>query len=111
MEEAGERTLRAKYLDWCSARVAERFLDLSAEAIWSLAHPDRAEASEPPTGLPAATDESYRTLVQRATEALLSQMSLPGFDEWRREYEESPARFDREMLGFWRETSGGDPGG
>lgn len=38
MDEAGVRTLRAKYLDWCSARIAERFLDLSPEEIYELAH-------------------------------------------------------------------------
>jgi hypothetical protein len=110
MEEAGERTLRAKYLDWCSARVAERFLDLSAEEIWELAHPERGEGPESYPGLPAPTDASYRALVQRATEALLGQMSLPGFEDWRREYERSPARFDAEMLGFWRDPNGGGPG-
>jgi hypothetical protein len=111
MEEAGERTLRAKYLDWCSARVAERFLDLSSEEIWALAHPERGESSDPTEGLPAPTDESYRVLVQRATEALLGQMSLPSYEEWRVEYERSPAHYDAEMLGFWRDPSGGDRGG
>lgn len=109
MEESGERTLRAKYLDWCSARVAERFLDLSAEEIWALAHPASAEAPDATTGvdLPGPDEESYRVLVQRATEALLARMSLPSFEEWQREYDRSPAQFDAEMLGFWREASGG----
>lgn len=107
MEESGERTLRAKYLDWCSARVAERFLDLSGEEIWALAHPTSPEGPDPSMGLalPGPDDESYRVLVQRATEALLARMSLPSFEAWRREYERSPAQFDAEMLGFWREPS------
>ena len=29
--------LRAKYLDWCSARIAERFLALSPDEIYQLA--------------------------------------------------------------------------
>jgi hypothetical protein len=103
MDEADERTLRAKYLDWCSARVAERFLDLSAEEIYALAQP----SSEPSSSLPSPAEASYRVLVQRATEALLGQLSLPVFEEWRRQYEASPAVFDAEMLGFWRDASGG----
>lgn len=36
---ADERVLRAKYLDWCSARIAERFLELTPDQIYELAHP------------------------------------------------------------------------
>lgn len=102
-----EGRLRAKYLDWCSARVAERFLDLSAEEIYALSHPAGTETGEASVQVPPPGDESYRVLVQRATEALLSDMSLPRFEEWRREYEVSPERFDAEMLGFWRDPNGG----
>jgi hypothetical protein len=102
MDEADDRTLRAKYLDWCSARIAERFLDLSAEEIYALAQPSTESSS-----LPSPAEASYRVLVQRATEALQGQLSLPVFEEWRRQYEASPAAFDAEMLGFWRESSGG----
>lgn len=41
---AEERILRAKYLDWCSARVADRFLALTPEQIYDLAH--RPEARD-----------------------------------------------------------------
>jgi hypothetical protein len=107
MGEPDDSLLRAKYLDWSSARVAERFLDLSAEEIYALAHPSAGEPGDPAARLPAPGHESYRVLVQRATEALLGQMSLPPFEEWRRQYEASPERFDAEMLGFWRDPSGG----
>ncbi len=109
MDGAGERTLRAKYLDWCSARVAERFLDLSPEEIYTLARPEGgAEPSGPPPSPPHPADESYRVLVQRATESLLQRMSLPEFEEWRVAYVASPARYDAEMLGFWKDVT---PGG
>lgn len=108
MDEAAERTLRAKYLDWCSARVAERFLDLSPEEIYVLASPPGVEGGEPSPTLPPPGTETYRTLVQRATEALLGELSLPPFEEWRVAYGEAPGRYDAEMLGFWREVSGGD---
>lgn len=110
MDEADERTLRAKYLDWCSARVAERFLDLSAEEIYSLAHGPTEEGAADAAGpvrIPAPDSDSYRVLVQRVTEQLLERMSLPSFEDWRKEYIASPGRFDAEMLGFWRDPSGG----
>lgn len=36
---AEDRVLRAKYLDWCSAKVADRFLELTPDQIYDLAHP------------------------------------------------------------------------
>ena len=145
MEGSGGNTLRAKYLDWCSARLAERFLDLSPEEIYALARPegsDRTESSEPgadpaegagssdriepsegidpapavaavptpPSGgpgsprLPRPTDEGYRVLVQRVTEALLQRTSLPTFEQWAEAYAEDPERFEAELLGFWKDA-------
>lgn len=121
--------LRAKYLDWCSARIAERFLDLSPDEIYELAHPVAsgagggggaavagtvAEGSGGPEGavevvsppdLPAPHEESYRHLVQRVTESLLGRMSLPTFEQWAEAYAESPSRFDVELLGFWKDVA------
>lgn len=116
MDEAGDRTLRAKYLDWCSARIAERFLDLSPDEIYELAHPGAGVAAESgrrgasaaeagPTALPPPEDESYRSLVERVTESLLGRMALPTFEQWAEAYAESPARFDAEMLGFWKDVA------
>jgi hypothetical protein len=107
MGETEERTLRAKYLDWCSARVAEQFLDLSSEEIYALSHRTGEGSPEPGGEERKGGEESYRVLVQRATEVLLERMSLPPFEEWRRLYAGSPAQYDAEMLGFWRDVSGG----
>lgn len=129
MEGSPESTLRAKYLDWCSARLAERFLDLSPEEIYALARPEgeslepaepggvsreSGEAAEPgpspsPPGrsrarLPRPTEEGYRTLVQRVTEALLRRTSLPTYEQWAEAYAESPERFEAELLGFWKDA-------
>lgn len=107
-DESGVRGLRAKYLDWCSARVAERFLDLSPEEIYELARPaEGADASSAGRSASGGVAVSYEVLVQRATEALLGRMSLPEFEEWARAYAADPARYEAEMLGFWREASGG----
>lgn len=116
MDESGDRTLRAKYLDWCSARLAERFLDLSPEEIYELARPaPGVEGAEPEGGgvatLPPPTDQSYRALVQRVTESLLARTPLPTFEQWSEAYAEAPARFDAELLGFWKEVAGESSGG
>lgn len=118
MDESGDRTLRAKYLDWCSARLAERFLDLSPEEIYELARPapsPGAEGAESEGGrvatLPPPTDQSYRALVQRVTESLLTRTPLPTYEQWSEAYAEAPARFDAELLGFWKEVAGDSSGG
>lgn len=102
----GERvgsTLRAKYLDWCSARITERFLALQPEEIYAMARP--AESAE--TGrLSSAAEDSYTVLVQRVTESLLAEMSLPTFEEWAEAYAAEPERYDPELLGFWKGESG-----
>ncbi len=102
-----ERVLRAKYHDWCSARLAEQFLRLTPDEIYELAH---AEAEPDGTAVPEAgraigTEVSYRSVVERATEALASRMQLPSFEEWSAAYMEAPERFDQELLGFWREDA------
>ena len=116
MNERVGATLRAKYLDWCSARIAERFLSLDPEEIYRLARPGEASGAglsssgDPaPVGKLAEASESYRVLVQRVTGALLEEMSLPRFEEWSREYAADPSRFEGELLGFWKDPSGGGP--
>lgn len=131
MAGTGESALRAKYLDWCSARLAERFLDLSPEEIYALARPAAGESTREsgnedveaaggselgesrvatlPTGksrsrLPKPTDEGYRVLVQRVTEALLRRTPLPTYEQWAEAYAEEPDRFEAELLGFWKDA-------
>jgi hypothetical protein len=121
---ARERELRAKYLDWCSARLADRFLALSPDEIYELA--ERASHGRPPAppvasgaapglaapGVNSERDhaaqtawlepENFRVLVARVAEVLAD--TLPSFEDWTAEYEQAPARFDDELLGFWKEN-------
>ena len=121
--------MRAKYLDWCSARVADSFLALTPDEIYQLAEAaTQAEvisadplallsSYSPPSdqeslfrasaGASTATSdaEPYRALVARVTEVLADRIGLPTFEEWSTAYQESPADFDNELLGFWREAS------
>lgn len=138
---AGNRSenaiLRAKYLDWCSARIADRFLALTPDEIYQLAERAthgpadlaRPQAllstfSEPTPTTPdwlaaidhavtAVADEnsddaaSFRAIIARVTEVLADDMELPTLEEWTAAYSEAPEEFDPEMLGFWKEESNG----
>lgn len=102
--------LRAKYLDWCSARLADRFLELTPEEIYDLARPEPEVGSGSAgasAAVPASQSAGYTDLVRRVTESLLSRIALPTFEVWREEYARSPDRYDSEMLGFWKGASDG----
>ena len=106
--------LRSKYHDWCSARVADRFVELSPEQIYELAHAGGGAGSEGRMRGSAEASASsdadafsleaadYTDLVRRVTEVLATSMDLPPFETWAESYRLDPARYDREMLGFWR---------
>jgi hypothetical protein len=97
--------LRAKYLDFCSARVAEVLLHLSADDMYLLAQDAARESGR-------SGDESltYEEIVRLATERISRKLSLPPFDAWIEAYRAEPDRYDREMLGLWEtELRGEDP--
>jgi hypothetical protein len=124
--------LRAKYLDWCSARIAERFLALSPDEIYQLAEratdgqtdsvgalpplssfnfqtssqPDwHAAINQAVTAVADSDSEvaaSFRTIVAKVTEVLADEIELPTFEEWSAAYSEAPEDFEPEMLGFWK---------
>jgi hypothetical protein len=82
-DPAGERILRAKYLDWCSARVADRFLELTPDQIYELAHwrsGDGGEQSSPPLGSgevsPTLSSASMESLSLSAAESPASPAAL-----------------------------------
>lgn len=91
-----EPVLRAKYLDYCSARVAEVLLRLTADEMYLL-----AEAAARESGREDASTLSYDRIVRLATERLSRQISLPPFDIWVKAYGEDPEHFERELLGLW----------
>jgi hypothetical protein len=107
-EPSAERELRAKYIDWCSARVAERFLQLSPDDIYELAErsPDAPVDGAPELvrgTLPDTGSDTFRALIERVTEVLAVELSLPPFEQWAEAYRTSPQQFDAELLGLWRE--------
>jgi hypothetical protein len=110
-EPSEDEVLRAKYLDWCSAKVAERFLRLTPEEIYELAQraspgDDASPAAAPAVALQAPPEQSpltFRGVVERVTAVLTNELDLPGFEQWRSAYTADPAQYDDELLGLWRE--------
>ncbi len=107
-----DRIIRAKYLDWCSARLAERFLELTPDEIYELAQQAshapgterggasllEAAAQDPPEPI-----ASFRAIVARVTDVLAERMPLPTFEEWEVGYRAAPSRYEAELLGLWKE--------
>lgn len=105
------RVLLAKYNDWRSARLAAAFVQLTPEQIYELAQDADDEELESGDGeSPAARSSAglqltYPLIVKRVTKVLEARRPLPTFDEWLEAYEDSPGRFDEEIiLGLWRES-------
>ena len=98
--ESGEDVdpvLRAKYLDYCSARISEVFLSLSDNRIYELVEEAARESGRDPGNL------GSREMVQLVTRKLQRSVPLPDLHEWVREYREDPERFEPFLLGFWEE--------
>jgi hypothetical protein len=89
-----EEVLWAKYLDFCSAQVADILLLLSPDEMFVLAQDAAREAGV--TG-----DLGYETIVALATERVSKKLALPEFDIWARDYQENPGRYDQYLMGFW----------
>lgn len=88
--ELPEDELRRRYLDWCSARVARRFLELTHEEVWLRSR--MAESLRRPSDLPRNSADSpsssedvpdFLDLVRRTAVLLASEMNLPTFEEWK----------------------------
>lgn len=90
--------LRAKYLDFCSAQVADILLLLSADEMYVLAQ-DAARESEASKDLSL----SYEEIVHLATQRVSRKLALPPFHVWVEDYLENPEKYEQQMLGLWEE--------
>ncbi len=86
--------LKSKYLDYCSAQMAEHLLLLSPDEIYLLAR--EAYREEGMTGEP-----SYEDLVKLAQGGVFKRLALPSFEEWIGEYNENSAKFEDGFLKLW----------
>jgi hypothetical protein len=86
--------LRAKYLDYCSAQLADLLLYLSPDEIYLLAQ--RAHREKGGGG-----DLSYVEMVRLATDWLASKVPLPPFAVWVKDYRAHPDLYEEYLLGLW----------
>lgn len=86
--------LKEKYLDYCSARVAEVLLDLSPDEMYLVA--------ESASGGPIESGSlSYDQMVRLATARISESASLPTFAAWSQDYRRNPAPYDAMIIGLW----------
>lgn len=88
--------LRAKYLDYCSARISEVFLSLTDERTYALME-EAAQDSRLNVG-----SLSFQSMMRLVTRKLQESVPLPDMETWIREYREDPARYDPLLLGLWK---------
>jgi len=91
-----EAILRAKYLDYCSARVADALLRMTPDEMFLLAQ--RAEEEPRRKGEPVP---AYSEIVRLATGRISKSLALPDFATWAEEYHRNPQQFEAELLGLW----------
>jgi hypothetical protein len=89
-----ERLLRAKYLDYCSAQVADILLLLSPDEIYVLAQEAAGEVGSP-------EDLGYGRIVELATGRVFKKLALPPFEVWVQDYRSNPGRYDQYLMGLW----------
>ncbi len=93
-----EEVLRAKYLDYCSARVCDVFMDLEEERVFEL-----ARAAERKKGV-AHGVLNFRDLASILVEQLFGDLALPDFETWAEDYRRNPQEYEPYMLGLWKTT-------
>ncbi|NNG16738.1 MAG: hypothetical protein HKM89_09670 [Gemmatimonadales bacterium] len=91
-----EEVLRAKYLDYCSARLCDVFMELEEERVFEL-----ARAVEQKKGV-AHGALNLRDLASLVVEQLLGDIALPDFDSWAEDYRRHPEQYDPYLLGLWK---------
>ena len=89
-----EAVLRAKYLDYCSAQVADILLLLSPDEMFLLGQDAAREA-----GL--SGDLGYQEIVDLATGRVSRKLALPPFEVWLEDYQADPSRYEEYLMGLW----------
>lgn len=99
-EDLTDNGLRARYLDYCAARISEVFLSLTDERTYQLMEAAAREADIEIGSL------GFSEMMDLVTERLRRDIPLPEFEQWAREYREFPERFNHVLL----DPSGAGPG-
>lgn len=101
----GDPVLRAKYLDYCSARLAEIFLSLSDERIFTLVEEAARE------GRLNVAELSFDEMVKLVTEKLRASVPLPDYESWTRDYRADPEAYEPYLIGLWKRRLGEEGAG
>jgi hypothetical protein len=106
--EASSETLRARYYDWCSAKIVERIFQLSLEEVWYRAvHvPAQSDGVAAAEEAEAVLSRNVVDLVRSLAEQVARELHLPAFEEWVQAYRQDPHRFDQEILTVDRSPAG-----
>lgn len=99
-----EEILRAKYLDYCSAQVADILLLLTPDEMFVLAQDAARESGR-------SGELGYEEIVTLATERVSRKLALPPFDAWTLDYQDNPERYDQYLMGFWETEVPSSPDG
>ena len=92
--------LRAKYLDYCSAQLADLLLYLSPDEIYLLAQKAAQESGD-------SGDITYARMVRVATRWLSQKVVLPPFEVWVEDYRAHPDRYEEYLMGLWESEAQG----
>lgn len=96
--EPTEAELRAKFLEYCSARISEVFLSLSDERTYQLLEEAARDA-----GLDLGS-LGFQSKMRLVTRSLRASVPLPDFADWAAEYRAHPDRFEPLLIGLWKEA-------
>lgn len=91
-----EEILRAKYMEYCSAQIADLLLYLTPDEIYLLAEKASREG-----GRRDAPERGYSSLVRDATRWLSMRVALPPFEIWRDDYRAHRERYESYLMGLW----------
>ena len=94
--------LRAKYRDYCSARVADALLALSMDEVYALAQSEARATGQ-------AVPDAFHDRVSLATGKIRERLDLPEYDAWVLLYREDPQAFEPFLMGFWESEEPEDP--
>lgn len=95
--------LTAKYLDYCSARLAEVFLSLSDERIYRMVEEAARE------GRLNVAELGFEEMVTLVTDKLRQSVPLPDLETWAEAYREDPGQFEPYLMGLWERSVEGEP--
>lgn len=104
VDRDGDSVLRAKYRDYCSAKVADAILSLAPAEIYALAEVEARAADQ-------TAPASYNDAIRFATRRIREQLGLPEYVDWARAYQEDPSRYDPDLLGLWESEEKEPPDG